>query len=223
MLNRVKIAPSLLSADAGRLADEVAAVTAAGADLIHLDVMDGTFVPNITFGVDVLRAVRQATSLPIEVHLMVQAPERFLAQFAQAGATTLTIHYEATPHVQRALATIRTLGLGAGLALNPSSPPLLVEDLLPDLDLLLVMTVNPGFGGQRFIETMLPKVARARRLLDAAGSQAELEVDGGIGPVQAGALVRAGATILVAGSSIFGADDLRRAITDLRAAARQGQ
>lgn len=218
-MTAVRISPSLLSADVGRLAEQVAEITAGGADAVHLDVMDGTFVPNITFGPLVLRAVRAATTLPIEVHLMVQAPERFLAQFAEAGADILTLHYESTPHAHRALTLVRELGLRAGLALNPSSPALLAQDLIPDLDLLLVMTVNPGFGGQRFIETMLPKVRAARALLDAAGSAAALEVDGGVSPANAGALSRAGATVLVAGSSVFNNGPIAPAIARLRSAA----
>jgi ribulose-phosphate 3-epimerase len=200
------------------------AAVAAGVDALHLDVMDGTFVPNITFGPDTLRAVRAATDLPIEVHLMVQAPERFLAQFAAAGASILTVHYEATPHAHRALGAARELGLRAGLALNPGTPALLAQDLLADLDLLLIMTVNPGFGGQRFIETMLPKVRAARQLLDGRGrgDAVELEVDGGVGPANARALVEAGATTLVAGSSVFGTGDVGRAVQALRAAAGRG-
>jgi ribulose-phosphate 3-epimerase len=196
----------------------VADAVAAGVDALHLDVMDGAFVPNITFGADTLRAVRAVTALPIEVHLMVQAPERFLEQFASAGASILTVHYEATPHAHRALSAVRDLGLRAGLALNPGTPALLAQDLVPALDLLLVMTVNPGFGGQRFIPTMLPKLRAARRLLDEVGSAAELEVDGGVDPVNAPAAVEAGATSLVAGSSIFGSGDVARAVWALRAA-----
>jgi ribulose-phosphate 3-epimerase len=215
----VRISPSLLSADLGRLADQVSAASTGGADALHFDVMDGDFVPNITFGPVVLRAVRAATKLPIEAHLMVRSPERYLDVFAEAGADILTVHYEATSHVQRALGIARGLGARAGLALNPSSPVSLVEDLLPDVDLLLIMTVNPGFGGQRFIESMLPKVRRARALLDRAGSSAELEVDGGVTPTNAPLLCAAGATTLVAGSSLFGDRDVGQAIARLRTAA----
>ena len=218
----LRISPSLLSADLGHLADQVSAAAAAGADALHLDVMDGAFVPNITFGHDTLRAVRAATDLPIEVHLMVQAPERFLERFAAAGASVLTVHYEATPHTHRALAAVRDLGLRAGLALNPGTPVACVQDLVDDMDLLLVMTVNPGFGGQRFISSMLPKLRAARALLDARGSEADLEVDGGIAPPNARAVVEAGATVLVAGTSIFGSDDISTALHALRAAAQGG-
>jgi ribulose-phosphate 3-epimerase len=215
----VRISPSLLAADVGHLAEQVAAAEAAGVDALHLDVMDGVFAPNITFGIPVLRAVRAATRLPIEVHLMVQQPERFLEAFAEHGADILTVHYEATPHVHRALAAVRALGLQAGLALNPGSPLGLVEDLTGDFDLLLVMTVNPGYGGQPFIASMLPKVRRARERIAASGGRADLEVDGGVDPSNARALVEAGATVLVAGTSVFAGGDVAANVARLRDAA----
>ncbi|MBM4321496.1 MAG: ribulose-phosphate 3-epimerase, partial [Deltaproteobacteria bacterium] len=180
MSRALRIAPSILSADFGRLAEEVAAVTAAGADLIHVDVMDGHFVPNLTLGPVVVAAVRRATSLPLDVHLMTERPDSLLESFRDAGADLLTVHLEACPHLQRTLGRIRELGLRAGVALNPHSSPLLLEHVLDVVDLVLVMTVNPGFGGQSFIRGMVPKIARLRRMLDERRLSAELEVDGGI-------------------------------------------
>jgi ribulose-phosphate 3-epimerase len=213
----VVIAPSILSADFARLADEIAMCEAGGADWIHVDVMDGQFVPNLTFGAKVIETVRRCTNLPIDVHLMVVQPERYLADFAAAGATLLTIHPEATVHLQRHLAKIRELGCQAGAALNPSTPLDLVAEVLPDLDLLLVMTVNPGFGGQRYIPYLTDKVRRARAMLDASRSAAWLQVDGGISPETIGAAWAAGARSFVAGNAIFSAKTPAAEIAALRA------
>ncbi|MBX5435907.1 MAG: ribulose-phosphate 3-epimerase [Alicyclobacillaceae bacterium] len=213
------IAPSILSADFGRLAEEVERVLAAGADWIHVDVMDGQFVPNITMGPLVVKALRQRFTCPLDVHLMVERPERYVDAFAAAGASTLTVHVEATPHVHRALQTIRQAGVRAGLALNPGTGIDSVRELADDIDMLLVMTVNPGFGGQRLIPSTLGKVSRARRLLNELGrSDVAIEVDGGITPATAGKAVLAGAQVLVAGSAVFGQSDYADAIRRIRSA-----
>lgn len=203
----IRIAPSILSADFRYLADQVRQAEEAGADYIHVDVMDGAFVPNITMGPVIVSAVRASTSLPVDVHLMIEEPQRYLSDFARAGASIITVHAEAARHLQAALAAIRDMGLKAGVALNPATPLSMVEEACADLDLLLVMTVNPGFGGQRMIPWTVDKVARARAMLDRLNPAAELEVDGGLSPQNAGPLVKAGAQVLVAGSSIFGARD----------------
>ncbi|HHS98536.1 MAG TPA: ribulose-phosphate 3-epimerase [Chloroflexi bacterium] len=219
----VRIAPSILSADFARLADAVAEAEAAGADAIHVDVMDGRFVPNITVGPAVVAALRRVTRLPLDVHLMIVEPERYLRQFVEAGADILTVQVEACLHLHRVLQTIRGLGARAGVALNPATPPVAISQVLGDLDLVLVMTVNPGFGGQTFIQSMLPKVAEVRRMLDEAHSPAVLEVDGGIAPHTAPQVVRAGARMLVAGEAIYGAEaGVRAAVQALRAAAEVG-
>jgi ribulose-phosphate 3-epimerase len=211
-----RIAPSILSADFGHLADEIRMCEEGGADVIHLDVMDGRFVPNITFGEKVIRAVRKATSLPLDVHMMVVEPGNYLESFARAGATGLTIHVEAAPHLQRQLARIRELGCLAGAAVNPGTPLDAIREVAADLDLLLVMTVNPGFGGQEFIPASLDKIARARHLLDDARSSAALEVDGGISRETIVRVRRAGADTFVAGHAIFSAADPRAEIAALR-------
>lgn len=200
----VKIAPSILSADFARLADAVAEAEAAGADWIHVDVMDGRFVPNITVGMPVVAALRRATALPLDVHLMIENPERYVEAFADAGADVLTVHQEASPHLHRTLERIRELGVRPGVSINPGTPVSVLEEVLPYVDLVLVMTVNPGLGGQRYIPTSTAKVARVRQELDRRNLWGvELEVDGGIGPDTAGEVVRAGATVLVAGAAIF--------------------
>ena len=204
---KARIAPSLLSADFSRLADEIALCVEGGADLIHLDVMDGRFVPNITFGAKVIESVRKLTSLPLEVHMMVEQPEKYFDSFAESGADGMTIHTEAAPHLQRQLTRIHELGCKAGAAINPGTPLEAVHEVIADLDLLLVMTVNPGFGGQEFIPASLDKVARARHLLDTARSGAVLEVDGGISRDTIAAVWRAGANTFVAGNAIFNASD----------------
>jgi ribulose-phosphate 3-epimerase len=201
----LRIAPSILSADFGYLADQVQQAEAAGADYVHVDVMDGCFVPNLTLGPLIVEAVRRATRLPIDVHLMIDAPERYLADFAAAGGDVLTIHAEACTHVQATLARARELGARAGLALCPATPLTIVEEVVDDLDLLLVMTVNPGFGGQKLIPATIGKTRRARALLDQLGADAELEVDGGVNLETVGSVVAAGADVLVAGSAVFNA------------------
>jgi len=218
-VNVVRIAPSILSADLGRLADEVRAAEAAGADWIHVDVMDGRFVPNITFGPGIVRTVRKATKLPIDVHLMIVEPERHLAAFADAGADGLSVHVEASTHLQRTLHAIRELGKRAGVVLNPHTPEENLRWVLGDLDLILVMTVNPGYGGQAFLPAIVPKIRRVRELIDQSKHAIDLEVDGGIAPETARTVVEAGARVLVAGHSVFDQPDRAAAIRALRAAA----
>ncbi len=203
----IKIAPSILSADFARLGEQVAEAEAAGADYIHVDVMDGHFVPNITFGPLVVAAIRPVTELPLDVHLMIEEPERYIEQFAKAGADILTVHQEACPHLHRVIEGIKRLGVRAGVSLNPATPLNTLEEILPYVDLVLLMTVNPGFGGQEFIEEMLPKIERMRRMLDERGLKCELEVDGGINTDTAPKVVAAGADVLVAGEAIFGAEE----------------
>ncbi|HXE56609.1 MAG TPA: ribulose-phosphate 3-epimerase [Gemmatimonadales bacterium] len=212
----VRIAPSVLSADLGRLREQVEAVREGGAEWLHVDVMDGHFVPNLTFGAPLIRALRTLTDLPLDVHLMVREPERYIADFAGAGATVFTFHPEATTHVQRHLAAVRERGMQAGLALNPGTPLSLVEEVVDDLDLLLIMTVNPGFGGQRYIPGMTDKIRRARALLDRRGSRATLEVDGGITADTIAEAWRAGADTFVAGTAVFGAPDPAQAVRELK-------
>ena len=213
----VRIAPSVLSADFGRLADDVARCEAGGADWIHVDVMDGHFVPNLTFGVKVIETLRRLTTLPLDVHLMVVEPEKYFDSFAAAGANVLTIHQEAAPHLHRQLHRIRELGCRAGAAINPSTPVDSLHDMVADLDLLLIMTVNPGFGGQRFIEGSVAKIARARQMLNAVGSTASLEVDGGIARETIARCWRAGADTFVVGNAVFSAPDTAAEIRELRA------
>jgi ribulose-phosphate 3-epimerase len=210
-----RIAPSILSADFAHLARDIAAVEAAGAELIHIDVMDGRFVPNLTFGAKVIKTIRALTTLPLDVHLMVVEPEHYFESFAEAGANNLTVHVEAAPHLDRQIARIRELGCTAGVALNPATPIELVREIAAGLDLLLIMTVNPGFGGQSFIRYAVDKVRRARLMLDEVGSHAALEVDGGINRATINAVWRAGADTFVAGNAIFSAPDVRAEIAAL--------
>jgi len=203
MKGKIKLAPSILSADFARLGQQVAEATAAGADYIHVDVMDGRFVPNITIGAPVVQAIRPHTSLPLDVHLMIESPERHIRQFAEAGANIITVHAEVCPHLHQILEQIKEHRVKAGVALNPGTSLALVDEALPNVDLVLLMTVDPGFGGQPFIPGMVAKIARLRQALDDRGLAAELEVDGGITAETAPLAVRAGARVLVAGSAIF--------------------
>ena len=212
----VAIAPSILSADLGRLREAIDQVTAGGADWLHIDVMDGHFVPNLTFGAPLLRALRKLTDLPLDVHLMVERPEHYITEFAQSGANVFTFHPEATVHVQRHLAAARERGMLAGLALNPSTPVSMVEELVDDVDLVLVMSVNPGYGGQTYLPHSTEKIRRVRDLLDRRRSRALLEVDGGITPETIGEAWNAGAGTFVAGTAVFGTSDPAQAVRDLK-------
>ena len=216
--SRVKIAPSVLSADFARLGEQVAEATEAGADYIHVDVMDGQFVPPITIGAPVVAAIRKRTNLPLDVHLMIESPERQISQFAEAGADIITVHIEACPDVQKLVSQIKALGIKAGVSLNPKTPLSALSDVLSALDLVLVMTVNPGYAGQPFIESTLDKIADLRTELDKKGLTAELEVDGGINAKTAPKVVKAGARVLVAGAAVFGSGrTVRESLAALRA------
>jgi ribulose-phosphate 3-epimerase len=205
MSGPLRIAPSILSADFGRLAEEVRAAEAAGADYIHVDIMDGRFVPNISMGLPVVRALRAATRLPLDLHLMIVEPERYIEAFADAGADIISVHLEASPHLHRTVHQIRDLGKRASVAVNPHSSLGGLDVVLPDLDMVLLMTVNPGFGGQHFIDAVVPKIAELRDEIDSRHLNVDIEVDGGIAPDTVTAVVAAGANVLVAGSSVFGA------------------
>jgi ribulose-phosphate 3-epimerase len=218
-LQKIIIAPSLLAADFARLGEEARAVEAAGADWLHLDVMDGHFVPNITFGPLVVKAIRPYTRLPLDVHLMIAPADPYIAAFAEAGADHISVHPEAGPHLHRTLQMIRALGKKAGVVLNPATPVDAVAHVLDLTDLIMVMTVNPGFGGQAFISSQLAKIATLRRMIGESGHDIVLQVDGGITPTTAREVLAVGANCLIAGTAVFGAKDYARAIADLRAAA----
>lgn len=215
-----RIAPSLLSADFSRIAEQIRVVETAGADYLHLDVMDGRFVPNITWGPKIIGDLRHLSALPFDAHLMIVEPERYLEDFRKAGADIITVHQEACPHLQRTLTHIRSLGAKAGVALNPATPVEMLQDVIGDLDLLLVMSVNPGFGGQSFIPHSLKKVREARALIDAHNPACELEIDGGVGAQNLAAVVTAGVDVVVMGSSIFGKPDPGAELRTLRAIAQ---
>jgi ribulose-phosphate 3-epimerase len=220
----VKISPSLLACDFSRLADEIAAVQRGGAGSIHLDVMDGRFVPNITFGPVLVAAARRHASVPLVAHLMIESPERYVDAFVQAGAGTVTVHQEACIHLHRVVEQIRHTGARAGVAINPATPLCAVEEVLPYVDVILIMTVNPGFGGQEFIRTMPDKVARLSAMLAERGVEAEIEVDGGIGATTIPDVVKAGAQVLVAGAAVFGAPrGAEAAVRELRAIAEAAE
>ena len=219
MPKKIQVAPSILSADFSRLGDEIRAVEAAGADIIHVDVMDGHFVPNITIGPLVVEAARKITRLPLDVHLMIENPERYIADFARAGADYLTVHAEAACHLHRLVQTIREhRGVKAAVSLNPATPLDALDYVLGELDMVLIMSVNPGFGGQAFIPSALDKIGRLRRSIDDRKLSVEIEVDGGVKPDNAARIAAAGADILVAGSAVFGAKDYAAAISGIRGA-----
>ena len=215
-MKEMMIAPSILSADFSRLGEEVGAVEKAGAEVIHVDVMDGHFVPNITIGPLVVRAVRAVTDLPLDVHLMISEPDRYLADFAEAGADWITVHVETTPHLHRTVQRIRDLGKKAGVVLNPATSLSTLDYILADVDLVMLMSVNPGFGGQSFIPSALDKIRRLRALLDQVNPEAGIEVDGGISPATIARVAGAGANIFVVGSAIYGSDDYRATIGELK-------
>ena len=216
-----KIAPSILSADFSRLGEEIRALDAAGADYIHVDVMDGHFVPNITIGPLVVEAVRKVTALPLDVHLMIENPDLYIPEFARAGSDIIVVHAEATHHLHRTVQLIKSLGKKAGVSLNPATPLHVLDYVLEDLDLVLLMTVNPGFGGQSFIEACIPKIHALRAMLDKRGLETELEVDGGVKTGNIDRISRAGADVFVAGSAVFGTSDYAATIADLKRKAKE--
>ena len=212
----VKIAPSILSADFARLADEIARVEAAGADWLHIDVMDGHFVPNLTLGAPVVAAIRKVTKLPLDVHLMVTNPAELVDSFAAAGSDWLTVHVETDPHLHRLVNRIRELGARPGVVLNPATPLSTLEEILPEVDMALLMSVNPGFGGQKFISSSVDKIRRLKKIILKRSLQVLIEIDGGINAKTASEVINAGADVLVAGSAVFGSSDLRQAIESLK-------
>ncbi len=218
-MSRILLAPSILSADFARLGDAVAAAERGGADLIHVDVMDGHFVPNITIGPPVVKSLKKVATVPLDVHLMITDPDRYIGAFAEAGASMISVHVEVLPHLHRTIHAIKALGAKAGVVLNPSTPVVDISEVAADVDFVLVMSVNPGFGGQSFIPRSESKVAEVRALLDSAGNKALVEIDGGIDMKTVSRVVKAGARMLVAGNAIFGTSDPERAARELKAAA----
>jgi len=216
-----KIAPSILSADFSRLGEEIAAIEAGGADYVHIDVMDGHFVPNITIGPLIVQAVRRVTQLPLDVHLMIAEPDRYVADFAKAGADIIVVHAEATNHLHRTVQLIKSLGKKAGVSLNPATPLNVLDYVLEDLDLVLLMTVNPGFGGQSFIDACLSKIQALRGIMDRRGIEAELEVDGGVKTDNIARIAHAGADVFVAGSAVFGSSDYAATIAEMKKKAKE--
>jgi ribulose-phosphate 3-epimerase len=216
-----KIAPSILSADFSRLGEEIAAIEAGGADYVHIDVMDGHFVPNITIGPLIVEAVRRVTQLPLDVHLMIAEPDRYIASFAEAGADIIVVHAEATNHLHRTVQLIKSLGKRAGVSLNPATPLSVLDYVIEDLDLVLLMTVNPGFGGQSFIDACIPKIQSLRGILDRRGLEAELEVDGGVKTDNIARIAHAGADVFVAGSAVFQSPDYAATIAELKKRAKE--
>ena len=215
----VRIVPSILSADFARLGDQVAEAEAGGADGIHVDIMDGRFVPPLTFGPMIVEAIRGRTSLPLDIHMMVMEPQKFIDEMAEAGADVMTVHAESPIQLDQAVRQVKDAGMGAGVAINPDTPASAIDHVLPELDMVLVMTVNPGYAGQAFIESVVPKIAQVRAAIDERGLAAEIEVDGGIGPATAGLAAAAGADALVAGSVVYGSACIAQAIAGLRSAA----
>ncbi len=212
----VKIAPSILSADFAKLGEEVAAVDRGGADWIHVDVMDGHFVPNITIGPLVVKAIRPVTKLPLDVHLMIENPDLYIEEFAKAGADYITVHVEACRHLHRTIHYIKSLGVKAGVVLNPATPVESIQHIIADVDMVLLMSVNPGFGGQKFIPEVLPKIRKVKEMAEEKGVSIEIEIDGGVNSETAKLCVEAGATVLVAGSAVYNKEDRQKAIQDLR-------
>ncbi len=218
MTRKIRIAPSILSADFSRLGEEIRAVEAAGADIIHVDVMDGHFVPNITIGPLIVEAARRSTKLPLDVHLMIENPGRYVADFAKAGADYIVVHVETGYHLHRLVQQIKELKVKAGVSLNPATPLSTLDHILPDLDMVVIMSVNPGFGGQAYIPAATPKIKTLRKRIDELGLRTEIEVDGGVKPENAAEVIAAGADILVAGSAVFGKKDYAAAIKGIRGA-----
>jgi ribulose-phosphate 3-epimerase len=212
----VKIAPSILSADFARLGEEIVAVEKAGADYIHIDVMDGHFVPNITIGPLIVEAIRPVTKLPLDVHLMIENPDQYIENFAKAGADYITVHVEACRHLHRTIHHIKSFGIKAGVVLNPATPVEAIQHIVADIDMVLLMSVNPGFGGQTFIPEVLPKIRKVKEMGDSIGKELEIEIDGGVNPETAKLCMEAGANVLVAGSAIYNQEDYAAAITLLR-------
>ncbi|WLR52297.1 ribulose-phosphate 3-epimerase [Bacillus tianshenii] len=212
----VKLAPSILSADFAKLGEEIKDVERGGADYIHVDVMDGHFVPNITIGPLIVDAIRPVTDLPLDVHLMIENPDQYIPEFAKAGADIITVHVEACPHLHRTIQLIKQQGVKAGVVLNPATPVETIQHIIEDLDMVLLMTVNPGFGGQKFIDSVVPKIKRVKELVDATGKDIEIEVDGGVNPETAKIVKDAGANVLVAGSAVFNKEDRQAAMEAIR-------